>query len=679
MKKKWLFHITKQGIFYKIILCLVVIFAIVQFLPKKTKFQYEFENGRIWTHPTLYAPFEFSLKKSVDEIAKEKQAIKDASVTFYRKNNSVYYSVSKNYIKKAEVYFKNFSPEVKEQLIAEGKVFLKKIYEQGVLLSKENIDGNFISVIKDDQIEEILLENLVYVTQLREAIKQYFTIQPFDNQTDTYYSIFFDIVLPNLSIDENFTKKALDQNLEEVIYSRGIVKKNQLIIAQGEFIEGEKLAMLHSLKAEYESELWNNQTNHLAYFAYFVLVSMVILTIMMYLYRFHKELYEKNSVVTFILSNILLVVFFTHLVVNFNSDYLFAVPICILPLTLKAFFDFRLSVFIAIMTLLIIGFIVPNSFQFLFISGIVCGSIMLNIKEIYHRVSLFITAGHITLVYTVTYYIYGMLSQQSLYDFDYKMMGIFILNGFLILFTQPLTYIYEKLFGLVSNASLLELSDMNSKLLKILSEKAPGTFQHSLQVANLAEAAAFEIGANPLLVRVGALYHDIGKIENPMYFTENQENGINPHDAISPKESAKIIIQHIADGVEKARAYNLPERIIDFIKTHHGTSLVYYFYKKQLDSGEDFNEEDFHYQGPIPFSKEMIIMMMADSVEAASKSLKAPTYSIIDNLVESIIKKQFDEKQYLNANISLKEIEQIKRIFKEKLRNIHSLRIEYPE
>jgi len=253
------------------------------------------------------------------------------------------------------------------------------------------------------------------------------------------------------------------------------------------------------------------------------------------------------------------------------------------------------------------------------------------------------------------------------------------LCGLATLFVQPLIYIYEKLFGLVSDVSLLELSDTNSKLLKELSNKAPGTFHHSLNVANLAEASANEIGANAMLVRVGALYHDIGKMKNPTYFTENQSTGINPHDELSSKESARIITDHVIDGIEIAKKNNLPDRVVDFIRTHHGTSVVYYFYMKEKKDFEEVDKLDFSYPGPKPFSKETAILMMCDSIEAASKSLKEPTSTKIDAFVESIIDKQIEEGQFLNANITFKEIQSIKKVLKHKLANIYHLRIEYPE
>jgi putative nucleotidyltransferase with HDIG domain len=350
-----------------------------------------------------------------------------------------------------------------------------------------------------------------------------------------------------------------------------------------------------------------------------------------------------------------------------------------MPLILKTFFDARLGLFVHVLTVLILGFVVPNSFEYIFLQIIAGIVTILTVSELYKRANLFISVGQITLIYIIGYFAFHIIHEGNLDNVNWYIFGFFFLNGMITLFAQPLIYIYEKMFGMVSDVSLLELSDTNSKLLKELSNKAPGTFHHSLQVANLAEASANEIGANAMLVRVGALYHDIGKMNNPTYFTENQVTSINPHDDLDPKESARIIINHVIEGIELARKYNLPDRVIDFIRTHHGTSFVYYFYKKQQELDQPFKESDFRYPGPIPFSKETAILMMADSVEAASKSLNNPTYQIIDQFVEKIITGQMNGNQFLNANITFKEIQMIKKVLKQKLTNIYHLRVEYPE
>jgi hypothetical protein len=367
------------------------------------------------------------------------------------------------------------------------------------------------------------------------------------------------------------------------------------------------------------------------------------------------------------------------MVVNYNSKYIYVVPICILPLVFKAFFDARLGLFAHVITVLLLGSIVPNSYEYMFLQIIAGIVTILTVSELYKRANLFISVGQITLIYIIAYFAFFVIHEGSIDTIKWEIFIWFILCGLATLFVQPLIYIYEKLFGLVSDVSLLELSDTNTKLLKELSNKAPGTFHHSLNVANLAEACANEVGANAMLIRVGALYHDIGKMKNPTYFIENQSTGINPHDEMSSKESARIIIDHVITGIEIAKKYNLPDRVIDFIRTHHGTSMVYYFYMKEKGLEDDVDKIDFCYPGPKPFSKETAILMMCDSVEAASKSLKEPTSTKIDAFVENIINKQIEEDQFLNANITFKEIQAIKKVLKYKLANIYHLRIEYPE
>jgi putative nucleotidyltransferase with HDIG domain len=366
--------------------------------------------------------------------------------------------------------------------------------------------------------------------------------------------------------------------------------------------------------------------------------------------------------------------------VNYEVNFLYAVPICILPLILKTFFDSRLGLFAHVITILTLGFVVPNSFEFVFLQ-IIAGIVTIqSVTQLQNRANLFITVGRIVFVYLIGYIAFTIIHEGGVSEIELTIIGLFFLNGLLTLFAQPLIYLCEKIFGLVSDVSLLELSDTNSLLLKELSDRAPGTFHHSLQVANLAETAANEIGANSLLVRVGALYHDIGKMNAPTYFSENQASRLSPHEELSPAESAKIIIDHVTNGIVIAKKNKLPERIIDFIRTHHGTSKVYYFYKKAEEiSGETPDTKLYSYLGPRPFSKETAILMMSDAVEAASKSLKEPTIDKIQNFVESIVNKQVEEKQFNDCNITLAEIETVKKVLSKKLINVYHLRVAYPE
>jgi putative nucleotidyltransferase with HDIG domain len=305
----------------------------------------------------------------------------------------------------------------------------------------------------------------------------------------------------------------------------------------------------------------------------------------------------------------------------------------------------------------------------------------LTVSELNKRANLFLSVGKITGVYLLTYVAFTVTHEGNAANVDKLNIYLFILNGLITAsLIIPFIFIYEKLFGLVSDETLREFSDTNHKLLRELNEKAPGTFQHSMQVANLAESAAKEIGANALLVRTGAMYHDIGKIYNPLYFVENQSTSVNPHSDLDPEESARIIIDHVILGIELAKKNNLPDRLIDFIRTHHGTNLVYYFYKKEEEYNPDATDiNKFRYPGPIPFSKETAIVMICDACEAASKSLKEPNAKTIDLFVEKIVKNQMENGQFQNADITFREIEKVKKVVKKKLKNIYHIRIEYPE
>ncbi len=679
IKHFWYKLYTKQGLLYKFFLAVVLVVAIIFLLPKGSKFSYEFQAGKPWLHPSLYAPFDFTLKKTNEQIAKERQFTESQSPTYFFKDTTVLASVKKNYYQKALSYFASIAPSQQERLLHKGEEFLKKVYRNGVFYSSQELSDKEIFLVEGNEVFTFTPNDFFFLNQTKEAIYSYFKEKPFVEYMDTYYAIFSEVMLPNIFVNEHFTQKTLEENLKKIIHSYGVVKKGQLIIEKGQLVSAEKLAILTSLQKEYVLNSSENITT-LSFLGYVLIVTMLISMILLYLYHFKGEMFANNNIVTLIFVTILLFVAGVSWITKVNADYIYALPICIFPIVMKAFFDLRLGMFLYIITLILIGFIVPNSFQFIYTNVIVAGVLLLDTKGgMHYRINLFMVITYIVAAYIVTYLCQLMISTGNLHNIHYPTIGLFILNGFLTLFVQPLTYLYEKVFGLVSNVSLLELSDTHNRLLRELSEKAPGSFQHSLQVSNLAEASALAIGANAMLVRVGALYHDIGKMKNPLYFTENQKTSVNPHDELTPVESARIIKSHVIDGIEMARANNIPDRIIDFIRTHHGNSLIYYFYKKQLDSGEPLNEDDFRYSGPIPFSKETAILMMSDSVEAASKSLVNPTIDAIDTLVENIVKRQIEERQFLNADITFKDIEKIKKVLKEKLFNIYHLRIAYPK
>ncbi len=671
-----------HSLIYKGLLFICTTFLIVYLFPKTGKFKYNFEKGKPWQSENLYAPFNFAIKKSNEEIEAEKKTISEHSTLFFNVDVSIENEIKNLYRNQFKNTFSDSLPKLESNILFKtGEQIIDKLYFFGVLSENYNFTDNKTVIILEDRIEKHTTKyaNLIHQEQVSSIINDVLAEQKQGSYKTEFTALFFDLIQPNLTYDKSFTERVLKEDLDKIAYSRGSIKKETLIISKGEIIEGDKYQILESLKSEYESQVWSASNYNWILFAYTLLVSLALLMLLLFLRKYRLDVFENNTKVTFIFFNILLMVFITTFVVNYNSKYIYVVPICILPLVFKAFFDARLGMFAHVITVLLLGSIVPNSYEYMFLQIIAGIVTILTVSELYKRANLFISVGQITLIYIIAYFAFFVIHEGSVDTIKWETFIWFILCGLATLFVQPLIYIYEKLFGLVSDVSLLELSDTNSKLLKELSNKAPGTFHHSLNVANLAESCANEVGANAMLIRVGALYHDIGKMKNPTYFIENQSTGINPHDELSSKESARIIIEHVIAGIEIAKKYNLPDRVIDFIRTHHGTSMVYYFYIKEKELEQGADKSDFSYPGPKPFSKETAILMMCDSVEAASKSLKEPTSTKIDSFVENNINKQIDEGQFLNANITFKEIQSIKKVLKHKLANIYHLRIEYPE
>ncbi|MDC0485831.1 HDIG domain-containing protein [Flavobacteriaceae bacterium] len=673
---------AKQNILYKSILILSSSLLILYLFPIGGQFKYEFQKGRAWQYPSYYAPFDFSILKSEQEVKADQEAALSSLKPYLRSDIKIKELVFTRYQDEFSRFFPSFNnPMVFDSVYKFGESILKKIYENGVLPPNYIHQGNEEILLIQDNVEIPLnVKELFKSDSLFESLSKWFEESNYDAYFESFNDFFFELITPNVALDLVFYQNTVDQTLQNISLSRGVVASGELIIAEGEMVDESHFETLSSLRKEFSMLENDDQSSIWVLIGYSILIFLTFSLLLLFLYKYRFSIYENNRKLTFIFFNIVFVVFVTTVLIGYNTALIFATPLCILPLIIKAFFDARLGLFAHVLTVLLIGFIVPNSFEFVFLQ-IVAGIVTIqSIDQLYRRANLFISVGQIVLVYLIAYIAFTIIQEGTFLKIDVLTIGLFLLNGLLMLFVQPLIYIYEKLFGLVSDVSLLELSDTNSKLLKELSDQAPGTFHHSLQVANLAEAAANEIGANTLLVRVGALYHDIGKLKQPKYFSENQIAPDSPHDFLTPKQSAKIIIDHVLDGILIAQKNKLPDRVIDFIRTHHGTSSVYYFYKKQLEfDTEGTNIEDFQYPGPRPFSKETAILMMADAVEAASKSLKAPDIGQLDLFIEKIISGKMEEGQFNASNITLAEIETVKKVLLRKLINVYQLRIEYPE
>lgn len=664
----------------KVLIILFSTLLTIYFFPKSNRFQYDFNEGEPWEYETLYAPFSFPIEKTEEALDLERKNVISTAPQYFRKQeqvarkareswNLIWQSLSNDSTLNKEL------PRIKSI----GYNFLDKVYKVGFTDAQLKFSGD--RSIYLDNGTDLTSSTFGSLTQPSDIAR--YINEPFDQPGDTTYRKLkrqlVDLIVPDVFLNKKLTDLSTQEALSKIIPTQGLVSRNSRIIAQGEIVEGEKLQKLATLNNAYNSQTWSDSQYGWKLFGYLILVGMAFSMLLLFLFKYRKEIYNDLRKLVFIYFNILTFILLTALIVNLDARFIYIIPVCMLPLILKAFFDARLGLFCHVIAIFILSFIVPDSNEYLYLQMMAGIVTILSGSEIYKRANLFITVGQILFIYGISYLAFYAVNQGGVVGWEWDKFIYFLLSSLAMLFVWPLIYIYEKLFGLVSDVSLLELSDTNSTLLKELSNKAPGTFHHSLNVANIAETVANEIGANAMLVRVGALYHDIGKMKNPTYFTENQSSGINPHDDLDPEESAQIIIDHTLDGIEIAKKYNLPDRIIDFIRTHHGDSVVYYFYKKAKDQNPDIDKTFFQYPGPKPFSQETAILMISDSVEAASKSLKNPTSSTIESLVDNIIDNQMKSGQFLNANITFKQIEQMKVVLKKKLASIFHLRIEYPE
>ena len=665
-----------QAIFFRVLLCVVTTAIVVYLLPRGASFQYEIQEGKPWQYETLLSPYDFPIQKTKEELNLERQAL-EASVPRY-------FSTQPNTTTTVLAAFDAYAatlpatPNVSAVLI-NWRTMLEEMYALGLIPESERVDVNeSVALVNGTRQSTVQLSDLYTNKEAKDLLQSQLDAFESEILSETSLQYLLSLVAPNVAYDEELTRQFKAESVAEIVTVRGLVTKGTRIIAKGEVVEGEKLQKLISLQQEFESQTWTQSNTTWIILGYSLLVFVPVLLLFVFLWRTRPTVFENNKRLLFLCVNVLLMVLLTKAVVDVNPQYVYAVPICMLPLLMRTFFDTRVALFTLLITLFLIAFLVPNSFEFIYLQIMAGILASLTVNDLYRRAKLFISVGLIVGLYAISYVAFTLIHDGNLLQLSYDVLLLFVINGLAILFVQPLIYIFEKLFGLVSDASLLELSDTNSKLLRELADKSPGTFQHSLQVANIAEAAANAIGANTLLTRVGALYHDIGKMKNPVFFSENQTT-YNPHDDLSPEVSAKIIIDHVLNGITNARKSKLPDRIIDFIRTHHGTTTVLYFLQQAQQENPNIEVEQFQYPGPKPFSKETAIVMISDGVEAASKSLKEPTAEKIIAFVDKIVQRLMDEKQFLEANITLREIETVKSVLCEKLISSYHLRVSYPE
>ena len=661
-------NISKIGLFVLLVILIVMLY------PSEDKFKYQFEIGKPWTYELITASFDFPIYKSDQQIAKEKEDILKDYTPYYKLDTSIINSQINKLLsdlqKKGET-----SPRIPNYI----RNKFRTIYTTGIIsvddynkLLEKNKEN--ISCILPNRVTHIIPIGKIYTP--RKAYEEIINDAPISLKS-------YDINMylsENMKFDSITSEISKADMLKNLSLSSGMIQSGERIIDRGEIVTPSNYLVLRSLKIESEKRKTSLQQSSIVIVGEVVMILGLITLMFLYIYLFRPRIYESQSNIVFILLVILLVVSLTAFTIRYTALSYYMVPFALLPIIIRVFFDARTALFAHIITVLIISFMVDNAFQFMLLQITIGMVAVSSLKDMSQRSQLAQSALYIFISYVLMYLAFECISEGDVNRINWQYIIYFAISSVFLLFAYVLIYLFEKIFNLISSVTLVELTNINSDLMIQFSELAPGTFQHSMQVSNLATEAAKKINANSLLVRTGALYHDIGKIKHPECFIENQMGGKNPMTEIDYEEASKIIINHVSDGIEIAKKYHLPEQIINFITTHHGFGKTKYFYNSFINAnpGVKPNDEVFTYPGPLPNNKETAILMMADAVEARSRSLSEYTEESIDQMVEDMIDGQIAEGEFKDAPITFRDVELVKSVFKEKIKNIYHNRIKYP-
>ena len=685
MRKKYPLIYRRYAENFKYIIMGLCVLIITFVLPKQARFRFEYDKGKIWMQKDLISPYRFAIQKTSNEIEKDQQDALQSVSPVYQNNPTIVAKAIADFESDIEVKWKNtlINGWQKNIYKSAGDSLLSSIYRRGVVLPIKKTQqpySNYAFIVLTDNVAQQLHINDVYTVPTGLKYAEYVISQNKAIENKVWLlGLIENHLQPNYTYDDHLTEKLQSDAMATVSTTRGVVQKGELIVAHGTIVNDEIYQKMESLRSAFEDNANIEGNRNVALFGQFLLVGLAVALLVVFLYLFRKDLYDDNRKLLLILLIVTCMLVVLSWCIRIKIPSVYYIPYCIVPIIIRILFDTRLALNIHLLVVLIAGFFVPNSFEFAFLQ-ITAGMVAIySIKNLIKREQFLVSALLILGSYFVAYLGISFIRDSSILNIEWINFVPFVFSVLFSLLAYPLIYAFEELFGITSDVSLMELTNTNMKLLRALAYKAPGTFQHSLQVANLAEAAIFKIGGNALLVRAGALYHDIGKMDNPQYFIENQNTGANPHDSLPYEKSAQIIIQHVNKGVEMARRHRVPEMVIDFIRTHHGNTRVDYFYQSFLINFPEklVDENIFRYPGPIPFSKETAVLMLADSVEAASRSLKNPNVQNISDLVERIINYKLTQNQLTDSHITLKDIETVKSIFKIMLQGIYHVRVDY--
>lgn len=698
-------------------------------LPKDFVPEYSFEEGKPWVAPALVADFDFSIEKLPSELEADRKKAMDAVPPVFQADTSVPGQMESVIQEKLDVFFRqleDYRIGPQEELSDGNPTSPRDQFRRAYDLDPEELLRNYpdpkrwyrsISEQSERFVEKVYEYGLIDTasSQLGTDVVYVWTSQITMYQTDLILSKrdlsdFIPVAMAGLGLsqaDELLLRKVVIPGLEpDLRYSPSLtnaerqraadlvstvkskINKGETIISQGERVRESHTVILRSyLNAR--AERFGRKPFLVTFSGQLFLVTMLTLLLALFLRTNRLRIYSSMRKLSFSLLVLLFMVGIVVLVLKlttFTQDqaglsYIFLAPVCMVPIVFSAFFDARFAFFGNLMIAVFAGSIVPNGFEYLFIQ--LCGgtAAVYSITRLRNRADFFIALSLILLTYVISYLAYNYYSKGSFLTIEYQNLVLFGLNVLLTLITYPLIYVFEKIFGLTSDLTFIELLDTNHPLLKKLSVRAPGTFQHSLQVANIAEAVINRIGGNSLQIKVGALFHDIGKMENPSYFIENLGDQTNPHGEMSCRESSEVIIRHVTDGVRLAHEYNLPTEVVDFIKTHHGTTRTEYFYRKYCNENpqEEVDVTTFSYPGPLPFTREMAVLMIADSCEAAARALKDRNPDKLKILVNNIVTSKVQQEQFAKSSLTFRDLEDAKRVVYNMLISIYHGRIEYPD
>lgn len=661
---------------FKVYLPLVLLFVIMLVLiPKTENFNYDYRKGSPWMYETLIAQFDFPILKTDEQLRAERESAGSKVIPYYRYSPDV----TGLRLRSLETLELGDCNVLKPRL----QNILSDIYQKGVIADRTESEATseVISIQRDKRVSKYPADEVFTVSQARMRLSsELLSFDPSCNADSICTaSGLFDAVVPNLIFDQQLTELAHEQAADYISPTSGVIYAGQLIVSEGELVTAEIQQLLDSYKAEYDSSLGYEGKLYLLWtgdaFIAFILVILLFFTV----YYSNYRVFDDINRFWYLVMVTALAAIATFAVERLNPEYLYLVPFPLFALFLLAFFKKRVVFPVYLIILLPLLVFCHNGIE-LFIMNLVAGVVAIfSFTWFYKGWQQFVTAFFVFLVLVFTFSAFRLVDGIKGFH-DYKLVGYMGLASLFSVAGYPLIYLFEKIFMLVSNSRLVELSDTNNKLLRLLAHKAPGTFQHSLQVMNMADAAARSIDANVLLVRAGALYHDIGKTGNPQCFIENETLGAHYHSGLSPRESAKEIIRHVSEGMALAEKYKLPDVIKDFILTHHGTTCTAYFYNKYLnDGGDPADVEDFFYKGKKPTTKEQIVIMLCDTLEAASRSLKDYSPESIAELVDRIVDSKMNDGQFEDADISLKEINVVSRVLKEYLQQVYHARVAYPK